>query len=315
MAEFSMPFKSIGGDRAYTADQYVSYFRNIMTDGIFNGGTNLEVTANDTDLISRINTGAAWVRAYYYNSDSEKQLTHDSGDLVNDRIDRIVVRLNLDDSFRNISTYILKGTPAPTPIAPALTRTNTYYELSLAQVLITAGASIILNSNITDERLDNSLCGLVNSLISVDAQQFQNEWDSWFSSKTDEPGGEFYDEWKTWFDSVVGGSYLTKANADTYYRTLDFNTSINSNTNAVNKTTYLCDTSSGTFTLTLPISPIEFNYIEIIDYKGTFKTNNLTIDGNGKNIKYNDVLNGTLDLDINNIIVKLLYDGVNWGLL
>lgn len=61
---------------------------------------------------------------------------------------------------------------------------------------------------------------------------------------------------------------------------------ITSNTNAACGTTYLCDTSGGAFTVTLP-SPVSGCYVGIVDAKGTFDTNNLTLAPNaGEKIMY-----------------------------
>jgi hypothetical protein len=47
---------------------------------------------------------------------------------------------------------------------------------------------------------------------------------------------------------------------------------------------YPCNTTSAAFTVTLPASPIAGNQIQIIDYAGTFATNNVTLGRNGSNI-------------------------------
>jgi hypothetical protein len=48
---------------------------------------------------------------------------------------------------------------------------------------------------------------------------------------------------------------------------------------------YFIDTTSTTITATLPSSPTLGDFVSIIDYAGTFDTNNLTIARNGKNIQ------------------------------
>jgi hypothetical protein len=47
---------------------------------------------------------------------------------------------------------------------------------------------------------------------------------------------------------------------------------------------YPCDTTSAGFTVTLPATPSAGQQVQIVDYAGTFDTNNLTIDPNGEDI-------------------------------
>lgn len=53
---------------------------------------------------------------------------------------------------------------------------------------------------------------------------------------------------------------------------------------AVSGRGYPCNTTSSAFTVTLPASPTAGDYIQIVDYAGTFATNNITLGRNGSNI-------------------------------
>jgi hypothetical protein len=53
---------------------------------------------------------------------------------------------------------------------------------------------------------------------------------------------------------------------------------------AVAGNSYPCNTTSAAFTVTLPASPTAGNQVQIIDYAGTFATNNITLGRNGSNI-------------------------------
>ena len=55
--------------------------------------------------------------------------------------------------------------------------------------------------------------------------------------------------------------------------------------NAVAGNGYFCNTTGGAFTVTLPTVATIGDFISIIDYAGTFDTNNLTIGRNGHNIQ------------------------------
>jgi hypothetical protein len=72
-----------------------------------------------------------------------------------------------------------------------------------------------------------------------------------------------------------------------------------------------CNTASGTFTVTLPLSPVDGDIIKIVDVVGKFGTNALTVSPNGKTIE-NDT---SLILDVNNANISIMYINNNWKLL
>ena len=53
---------------------------------------------------------------------------------------------------------------------------------------------------------------------------------------------------------------------------------------AVSGRGYPCNTTSSAFTVTLPLSPSVGDYVQIVDYAGTFATNNITLGRNSSNI-------------------------------
>lgn len=77
-----------------------------------------------------------------------------------------------------------------------------------------------------------------------------------------------------------------------------------SNYTAASSDQILADTSSSSWTLTLPASPSANVFVDVADYSGDFSTNNLVIGRNGKNIMS---LAQDLDLDIDNTDIRLIY--------
>jgi hypothetical protein len=67
---------------------------------------------------------------------------------------------------------------------------------------------------------------------------------------------------------------------------------------------YPCNTTSSAFTVTLPASPSVGDYIQIVDYAGTFATNNITLGANSN--KINGVV-GNKVLTTNREAVTLVY--------
>ena len=77
------------------------------------------------------------------------------------RVDTVVARLDLSQAVRSVDLYVISGTPAASPTAPALTRDSTTWELGLADILVGANVSTLSQSVITDTRLDTTRCGMV----------------------------------------------------------------------------------------------------------------------------------------------------------
>jgi hypothetical protein len=68
------------------------------------------------------------------------------------------------------------------------------------------------------------------------------------------------------------------------------------------------NTANSTITLALPLNPVFGQYVSIVDIKNTFDLNPCSINGNGKQILGNSVL----DLNIKSISLILYFDGVMW---
>lgn len=187
MPEKSGFFDSTSTDvRTYPARDFADYFAQILTNGVFNGGQYLNPTATGTDAIVRISPGYAWIKGYVYSIYSTPLSLQIQPAASLPRIDRIVLRLDTSLPTRSIRALVIQGSPNSNPAPPSLIRSGDVYELSLAQVLVDANSTIITQANITDERLNNAVCGLVNSLIQVDTTVFQQQWDAFIASIIDQ---------------------------------------------------------------------------------------------------------------------------------
>lgn len=188
-------FNSVGGDRRYKAEDFASYFATFIGNGIFpNPSTGFQVIANGNMTVS-LKPGKAWINGYYIINDDNHNLTIDASDSALNRIDRIVLQLNYFN--RTISPVVKKGTYATSPVAPTLKRDADAYELALADVQVNKGALEFTQSNITDLRLNNSLCGIVHGVVDqVDTTSIFNQYQSWFNNYSVTKAQEF-EIWKT----------------------------------------------------------------------------------------------------------------------
>lgn len=184
-------------DRVYNASMFAHYFSLLVKNGVFaNPSTSLQVTANSTpNMQVVINAGSAWINGYYMTipSGSTEVLSISIASATLGRIDSVVVGLNL--MTRQMSVYVKQGTPAATPVAPSLSRSNDLYELELAQISVGAGVGSILQDYITDMRQNSNRCGIVTGTISqIDATnlfaQFTAEFNSWFETIQEQLSGD-----------------------------------------------------------------------------------------------------------------------------
>jgi hypothetical protein len=82
--------------------------------------------------------------------------------------------------------------------------------------------------------------------------------------------------------------------------------------NAVAGEGYFCDTSGGAFTATLPATPTLGDEVTLVDYAGTFDTNNLTVGRNSENIQGSAA---DLTVSVERAGLTLVYSGATQGWL
>lgn len=146
-------------DRTYNADDYSDNLSVVISNGVLRSINNdLAVTASGLNL--SVAAGRAWINGKYFYNDSAYQLPAITPPTGGSRIDSIVLRLDKTLPVRNISIQYITGTAATSPEAPMIVRTEDIYDLVLADVLVTAGATSV---TLTDQRGNANLCGWVYS--------------------------------------------------------------------------------------------------------------------------------------------------------
>ena len=158
--EIATFFNSKGGDRKYNAAHWANYFKPLFKSGVFNG--DLQVVANGAMSVT-VKAGYAWLIGYGYQNTEPLVIDLEvaSGNL--NRYDAIKIKLDL--SARTITAYADKGGNAASPAKPANTRSDTVFEITIAEVYIAAGTTVITQSMITDTRMDNAKCGWVSGAV------------------------------------------------------------------------------------------------------------------------------------------------------
>lgn len=188
MAEIFKFFNSAPGDpRWHYASDFAEYFGEVLSSGLLHTDEipGMQVYVEEGTLQTYVTQGNAVMQGYKYKNTSDLHLDHALPEQTLDRIDRIVLRLDKRNQSRFIKLFVIQGESSENPAPPELTRDEYIYELSLAQIRLRANTSTLEPLDLVDERLNEDLCGLVYSLISIPTSQFQEQWDLYFNSKKD----------------------------------------------------------------------------------------------------------------------------------
>jgi hypothetical protein len=178
MAEKCFPLQAT----LYDAKDAQMWFAT-RTSGVY-AGTHLPVTAAGTMELT-LGAGIAWMHydmfagCVYGNTDN-RTLVVNMSDAALDRIDRVCIRLEMLNN--KCYAYIKEGVPSSKPKPPELQRDNVAYELSIAQIRVGVGVVGINAGDITDERLDAEVCGLMSDGVTgIDTSMIQAQFASLIS--------------------------------------------------------------------------------------------------------------------------------------
>lgn len=172
-------FNSVNGDRLYAADDFNKFFEGLISPtGIFaNVGDMFQVTPN-SNMMLNIGSGKGMINLCWCRSVSTENVTLAASHVTLNRYDAIVLRLDVTN--RDISIVVIQGENANSPTQPSILRNSLYYDICLAYIYVGAGVSSISQSDITDKRLDSSVCGLITGLIQqLDTSQFMSQLETW----------------------------------------------------------------------------------------------------------------------------------------
>lgn len=171
----------------YVGAEYVMKWLHGRTSGVFGANGNAAVAALDTPgMAVTVSDGVGWMSngngdgvVWWNDSEavntSKLQLSIDAADGVLNRIDRIIVEWKTTNYVDLPEIKVLKGSVSSTAKAQDLTNNGTVRQISLARITVNAGVTAITASMITDERLDDSVCGLVTDTVTVDTSMIQNQ--------------------------------------------------------------------------------------------------------------------------------------------
>lgn len=155
MTQTYFPFDA-GAGADVMESQWAQMAREWLPSGVIAGRANeLRVYGSGAGMEVSVATGSAWIEGHFYNSDAVEVLAITAADGALDRIDRIVLRL--ESTLDSIELRVKEGTPAADPAVPALTQSAAAWEISLAQVYVTASSLVVDIEDVADDRTFSKL--------------------------------------------------------------------------------------------------------------------------------------------------------------
>lgn len=185
-------------DLKYLAEQFAAYFALFVGNGVFGSPTNqLKVSSGDGMTI-KVSPGWAFINGYWYHNDEELILSIASNLSSSSRSDAVLCRW--DAGSRRISVAVQVG-------STEVTRDGSYYDLKLADISVLAGATAIPESNITDTRTNEAVCGLVTHILEVQTTadlfaQYEAIFNDWFDSVKGQVTGDLAIKLQTEFTEL-----------------------------------------------------------------------------------------------------------------
>lgn len=142
--------------REYTASDLYKLIALLVGNGVY--ANELAPTATNEDMSITHGAGHAWINGVAYTNSTPFVLDIATADGSLNRYDSLMLRLNL--SLNEVYATIVQGAFATNPTPPACTRNAETFDLKICDIYVPAGCMKITQDQITDTRLDSSVCGV-----------------------------------------------------------------------------------------------------------------------------------------------------------
>lgn len=182
-------FNSLNHDRMYDADDMNAIFDGIITDGVFGNVGDKFIVTPSSGMTINIGTGKARLHQIFVENDANLVLQVSQSDVLLNRIDVVVIRVDKTIIGRRGDITILKGTPSQNPIAPTLSTDGQIWEMPIAYINVKANANNVNSSDIQYLVGRNSTPLITAPMQTVNVESYVSNMEGQFSD---------------WFDDVKG---------------------------------------------------------------------------------------------------------------
>lgn len=192
-------YNALNHDRRYNAIQVSSIFDGIVRDGVFmsiGGHMNVQATGNGFNIV--VESGRAWFNHTWSLLDADYPMVVEPSDVLEDRIDAVVLEVNENVDVRLNSIKIIKGEPAAKPAKPTLTNNLDVHQYPLAYITVPANSVTLTQSNVENAVGTSATPFVTGILETIDIDDLIAQWKSQWNDWTEEVDLN----WNNWFETV-----------------------------------------------------------------------------------------------------------------
>lgn len=174
-------YNSLDGDRRYNALQMSSLFDGIIRDGVFMSiGTQMMVKATGTFTVT-VGLGRAWFDHTWSDNDAIMPIELDGAEVIQDRIDAVVLDIDHNEAARKNSIVVVKGSPSTAPQKPALIKSLYRNQYPLCYVTVRRGTTGVNQADI-ENRIGTSDMPFVTGILdTMNIDDLVAQWgDQWY---------------------------------------------------------------------------------------------------------------------------------------
>lgn len=169
-------YNSLSGDRKYDSANLSDLVGSLITDGVFSSvGEKFVVHAGEGNTVI-VGTGKAWFNDTWTKNDALLPVDCGASEVLLDRIDAIVIRVDGTQSVRDNFIQVVHGTPASSPVRPTMINTNYEHWYPLCYIYRKAESTEIIESNITNMVGTDSTPFVTGILQTVSLDELLGQW-------------------------------------------------------------------------------------------------------------------------------------------
>ena len=146
-------------ETTYTSESFSDAFNAVFGSGVCPYGTQFAI-ADINGFSVNIGSGYALTKGRWIKNDEPVTLTLKPASNYKDRYDAVAVRVDYDS--RKVTLEVLHDVDSDNP-----TRNEKEYCIYLYLIYVTRGQTVLEQSNFTDTRGDNNLCGYITPLSEI----------------------------------------------------------------------------------------------------------------------------------------------------